>query len=72
MRAYLNYFKLRIITNLQYRAAALAGIGTQLFFGLTYIMLYIYSLYFKYFWDRGGKFLVKGDLGNFHISDDYY
>ena len=41
MRAYLNYFKLRIITNLQYRAAALAGIGTQLFFGLTYIMLYI-------------------------------
>ena len=41
MRTYLNYFKLRIITNLQYRAAALAGIGTQLFFGLTYIMLYI-------------------------------
>ena len=41
MKAYLNYFKLRIITNLQYRSAALAGISTQLFFGLTYIMLYL-------------------------------
>ncbi len=41
MRAYFNYFKLRIITNLQYRAAALAGISTQLFFGMTYIMLYL-------------------------------
>lgn len=41
MRAYLNYFKLRIITNLQYRSAALAGISTQLFFGFLYIMLYL-------------------------------
>jgi ABC-2 type transport system permease protein len=41
MKAYLNYFKLRVITNLQYRAAALAGIGTQLFFGIVYIMLYL-------------------------------
>jgi ABC-2 type transport system permease protein len=41
MRAYLNYFKLRIITNLQYRSAALAGILTQLFFAGLYIMLYL-------------------------------
>ena len=41
MKAYLNYFKLRIITNLQYRSAALAGILTQLFFGIIYIMLYL-------------------------------
>lgn len=41
MKSYLNYFKLRIITNLQYRTAALAGITTQLFFGFLYIMLYL-------------------------------
>ena len=39
--AYLNYFKLRLITNLQYRSAALAGIFTQLFFAGLYIMLYL-------------------------------
>ena len=39
--AYLNYFKLRLITNLQYRSAALAGILTQLFFAGLYIMLYL-------------------------------
>ena len=41
MKAYLNYFKLRLITNLQYRSAALAGIATQLFFGFLFIMLYL-------------------------------
>lgn len=41
MKAYLHYFKLRIITNIQYRAAALAGISTQIFFGFMYLMLYI-------------------------------
>lgn len=41
MKSYLSYFKLRIITNLQYRASALAGIATQLFFGLVYIMMYL-------------------------------
>lgn len=41
MKAYLNYFKIRVINNLQYRAAALAGISTQLFFGIVYIMLYL-------------------------------
>ena len=41
MIVYLNYFKLRIITNFQYRASAIAGILTQLFFGIFYIMLYL-------------------------------
>ncbi len=41
MRFYLSYFKLRFITSLQYRKAALAGIATQLFFGLVYIMVYL-------------------------------
>ena len=41
MKSYLNYFKLRFITNLQYRAAALAGISTQIFFGLIFIMVYL-------------------------------
>ena len=41
MKAYLNYFKLRFIINLQYRAAALAGICTQVFFGLVFIMVYL-------------------------------
>lgn len=41
MRAYLSYFRLRFITHLQYRAAAWAGIATQVFFGFVYIMVYI-------------------------------
>ena len=41
MKMYLNYFKLRFITNLQYRAAAIAGILTQIFFGLVFIMVYL-------------------------------
>lgn len=41
MRGYLNYFKLRIITNLQYRASAIAGIFTQFFFGFVFIMVYL-------------------------------
>lgn len=41
MKAYLNYFKLRFITNLQYRTAALAGISTQIFFSLIFIMVYL-------------------------------
>lgn len=41
MKSYINYFKLRFITNLQYRAAALAGISTQIFFGLIFIMVYL-------------------------------
>ncbi len=41
MRFYLSYFKLRFITSLQYRQAALAGIATQFFFGMVFIMVYL-------------------------------
>ncbi|OPJ64665.1 ABC transporter permease [Clostridium oryzae] len=40
MKAYLSFFRIRFIHGLQYRAAAYAGIITQLAFGLMYIMLY--------------------------------
>lgn len=40
MKQYLAFFKLRFITNLQYRSAAIAGIFTQFFFGLVFIMVY--------------------------------
>ena len=41
MKSYLSYFKLRIITNLQYRADAWAGVSTQVFFGFMFIMVYL-------------------------------
>lgn len=41
MKSYLSYFKLKFTIGLQYRAAALAGISTQLFFGIVYILVYI-------------------------------
>ena len=41
MKAYLQYFKINLIYNLQYRAAALAGISTQVFFGLIMVALYL-------------------------------
>lgn len=41
MRFYFSYFKLRFVTSLQYRLSALAGIATQLFFGLIFIMVYL-------------------------------
>lgn len=41
MIMYLSYFKIRIIANLQYRAAAIAGILTQLFFGFVYLVVYV-------------------------------
>lgn len=41
MNSYLNYFKLRLATELQYRSAAIAGILTQVFFGFVYIMIYL-------------------------------
>ncbi len=41
MKAYYTYFKLRFITGLQYRQAAIASIITQLFFGFTYIFIYL-------------------------------
>jgi ABC-2 type transport system permease protein len=41
MRAYLSVWKLRFINGLQYRAAALAGMATQLFFGFIFINIYV-------------------------------
>ncbi len=41
MKSYLSYFKLRFITNLQYRMEAVAGICTQIFFALIFIMVYL-------------------------------
>lgn len=41
MRFYLSYFKLRFITALQYRTAAIAGLTTQFFFGIVFIMVYV-------------------------------
>lgn len=41
MKCYFTYFKLKFISELQYRAAALAGLSTQIFFGLVFIMVYI-------------------------------
>ena len=41
MKTYLSYFKLKFKTGLQYRAAALAGISTQIFFGIVYISVYV-------------------------------
>ena len=41
MKSYISYFKLKFKTGLQYRAAALAGISTQIFFGIVYITVYV-------------------------------
>ena len=39
-RGYWALFRARFRTLLQYRAAALAGMGTQVFFGLVFVMVY--------------------------------
>lgn len=41
MMAPLSLLKMRFLTGLQYRAAAAAGVLTQLFFGLIFIMIYV-------------------------------
>lgn len=41
MKAYKSLFKMKLISALQYKAAALAGISTQLFFGFVFIMVYL-------------------------------
>ena len=40
MNTYYSVWKIRFIAGLQYRAAALAGMATQLFFGFIFIMVY--------------------------------
>lgn len=41
MSAYISVWRLRFINGMQYRAAAYAGMATQLFFGLIFIMVYV-------------------------------
>ena len=41
MKFYLSYFKLRFISGLQYRFAAVTGVATQFFFGIVIIMVYL-------------------------------
>jgi ABC-2 type transport system permease protein len=40
MKAYVSIWKLRFVNGMQYRAAALAGMATQLFFGFVFIMIF--------------------------------
>ncbi|NIK71858.1 ABC transporter permease [Paenibacillus sp. BK720] len=41
MNTYLSVWKLRFVSGLQYRTAAIAGMATQLFFGFIFIMVYV-------------------------------
>ena len=41
MKSYISYFKLKFLTGLQYRTAALAGMSTQVFFGIVYVSIYV-------------------------------
>ena len=41
MRLYVNYFKLRMMTFLQYKVSAIAGLTTQFFWGLMMIGIYL-------------------------------
>ncbi|OUS78225.1 ABC transporter permease [Paenibacillus sp. MY03] len=58
MRAYVSIWRLRFINGMQYRAAALAGMATQLFFGFVFIMI------FAAFYRSGG-----GDSTAFPLQD---
>lgn len=40
MRAYYSLFKMRVLKGLQYRTAAIAGVCTQFFWGIMYIMIF--------------------------------
>ena len=40
MRKYVSFFKLRFVMGLQYRSAALAGIATQIFWGMMEILMF--------------------------------
>jgi ABC-2 type transport system permease protein len=41
MKQYISFFKLKFAVGLQYKAAAIAGLATQIFFGLVFIMVYM-------------------------------
>lgn len=49
MRKYWSFFRIRFIAGLQYRAAALAGICTQFFWGTMTLLLY------RAFYQNGGS-----------------
>ena len=40
MKQYLSFFRMRLLAGLQYRAAALAGMSTQLVWGTMGVLLY--------------------------------
>ena len=61
MKSYSSYFKLKFITGLQYRAAALAGIATQFFFGFVFISVYIAC------YESG-----NGVIQNLHIANEWF
>ena len=44
MRLYLSFFKMRFLTLIQYRTAALAGVATQFVFGMVYVLV-MYAFY---------------------------
>lgn len=44
MKVYFSLFKIKLINIIQYRAAAYAGLATQIFFGLIFVMVY-YAFY---------------------------
>ncbi len=56
MRKYLSFFKLKFSAGLQYRAAAIAGLLTQLFFGFLFIMIY------QAFYSSGDSSTIDFDL----------
>ena len=41
MKQYLSFFKLKFAVGLQYKTAAIAGLATQIFFGLVFISVYM-------------------------------
>ncbi len=41
MRVYLSYLKLRVMTFMQYRTSAIAGLMTQLFWGAMFVFIYM-------------------------------
>lgn len=45
MRVYINYFKLRIMTFLQYKTSAIAGLTTQFVWGI--MMIFIYKAFYS-------------------------
>lgn len=46
MSLYINYFKLRVMSFIQYRVAAIAGLTTQFFWGM--MMIFIYIAFYTY------------------------